>query len=143
MPVITVNYWAVLVAAIANIVIGSLWYGPLFGKTWKRLMGFSDESMKAMKMTVTGAYIGGIVTALLMAFVLAHSVVLWMAFPGTSAGTFSFALELAFWIWLGYVATTQAGSVLWEGKSLKLFFLNTAQSLVSLIVMASILVFWK
>jgi ABC-type transporter Mla maintaining outer membrane lipid asymmetry permease subunit MlaE len=142
MPEITINYWAVLVAAAANIVVGTLWYGPLFGKAWKRMMGFTDEAMRQMKMTVKGAYLGGIVTALLIAYVLAHDAFVWGSFFGAEA-TFGFALSLAFWVWLGYVVTTQAGSVLWEGRPWKLFFLNAAQSLVSLIVMASILTFWR
>lgn len=138
---IAINYWAVLGAAIANIVIGSLWYGPLFGKTWRTLSGHTNESMKNMSMGVKGAYVGGFITAFVMAYVLAHDAFMWARFFGTG-GTFSFALQLAFWIWLGYVATTQVGSVLWEGKSWKLFFLNAGQTLVSLIVMASILTFW-
>jgi hypothetical protein len=142
MPEITINYLAVVVAAIANIIIGTLWYGPLFGKQWMRLSGLTKESIKDMKMSPAGAYIAGTITALVMAYVLAHDAFVWGVFFGDS-GTFMFALQLAFWIWLGYVATTQVGSVFWEGKSWKLFWLNTAQSLVSLIVMASILTLWK
>lgn len=142
MPEITINYWAVLVAGIANMVVGALWYGPLFGKKWMHLMGFTKESMSNMKMSARAAYIGGFVTALIMAFVLAHDAYVWGEFFGTG-GTFWFALQLAFWIWLGYVATTQAGSFLWEGKSWKLFCLNAAESLVAMIVMASILTFWR
>jgi hypothetical protein len=134
---ISINVWAVLVAALANMVIGSLWYGPLFGKAWKKMMGFSDQSMKSMKMTAMQAMVGGLVTAFLMAFVLGHFADVWgvMSVGG--------AWELAFWVWLGFVATTQLGSVLWEGKSFKLFVLNTAQSLASLFAMAVILALWK
>ena len=35
----SVNYWAVFVSAIASMVIGSIWYGPLFGKMFIREMG--------------------------------------------------------------------------------------------------------
>ena len=42
MPTITVNYIAVLVCAIAAMPVGFLWFGPLFGKTWARHMGFGD-----------------------------------------------------------------------------------------------------
>lgn len=142
MPEITINYWAVIVAAMANIVVGTLWYGPVFGKTWRKLTGFTDQSMKEMSMTPTGAYIGGIITALLMAYVLAHDAFVWSYFSG-NGGTFFFALQLAFWIWLGYVATTQATSFLWEGRPWKLFAFNAAETLVSLVTMASILTFWR
>ena len=33
-----INYWAVLVSAIASMAIGSLWYGPLFGKQFMPAM---------------------------------------------------------------------------------------------------------
>jgi len=58
-PPVEINYLAVLVAAIASMALGFLWYGPLFGNQWKKLMGFTDKSMKAMKMTPMQAMIGG------------------------------------------------------------------------------------
>src|ERR1041385_7879289 len=105
MPEISINYWAILVAGIANMVVGALWYGPIFGKTWMKLMGLNKDDMGKMKMSANAAYIGGFVTSLIMAFVLAHDAFAWSNFMG--GGTFSFALQLAFWIWLGYVATVQ------------------------------------
>ena len=42
-----INFWAVLVSAIATMVIGFLWYSPiLFANPWMRLMGF-DPNDKA------------------------------------------------------------------------------------------------
>lgn len=29
---ITINYWKVIGAAVANVAVGALWYGPVFGK---------------------------------------------------------------------------------------------------------------
>lgn len=132
-----INYWAVLAAAVAHVAIGMLWYGPVFGKQWMGLMGFTPESMKSMKLTVNQAIAGGFITALVMAYVLAWFVLLLN--PQGASG----ALTLAFWIWLGFFATVQAGSFLWEGKSANLFFLNTAHSLISLGVMTLILTLWQ
>ena len=134
---VVINYGAVLGAAIANMVVGSLWYGPVFGKAWRRMMNFSEQDMRSMKMTAGQAMVGGFITALLMAYVLAHFVSL------VGVVTRADAFQLAFWSWLGLIATTQAGSVLWEGKSWKLFFLNTAQSLISIVIMVMILAHWQ
>jgi len=138
MDTVSINYWAVLVAAVANMIIGSLWYGPLFGKLWMRLQGWNPtpEEMKA-KMSAKKAMLGGLVAALLTAYVLAHFVELLGIF---SAGA---AWQLAFWVWLGFVATVQVGSYLWENKPFKLFALNAANTLVSLYVMALILALWQ
>ena len=41
------NLTAVLVAAVAAFVLGGIWYGPLFGKTWQAHVGLSDEDLKS------------------------------------------------------------------------------------------------
>ena len=69
---VPVNYLSVLACGLASMVIGSLWYGPVFGKMWKGLMGFTDESMKNMKIKPAYAMCAGLVTALVMAYVLGH-----------------------------------------------------------------------
>ena len=136
MESISVNLWPVLAAAVVNMVVGSLWYGPIFGKMWKNLMGFTDESMKSMKLSVSQAMAMGFVTSLIMAYVLSHFVVISGAI---NAGA---AWELAFWIWLGFMATTSAGGFIWEGRPFKLFVLNAAEELVALSLMAWVLVMW-
>ncbi len=127
---ISINYIAVLVAAIANMTVGMFWYGPLFGKKWMALMRFTPESIKSMKLSPTHAMAGGFVGSLITAYVLAHFVLIWGVVDAMGA------LTLAFWIWLGFVATTQIGGFLWEGKSFSLFLFNTAASLASLVAMA-------
>lgn len=134
--VFDINYLAVLVAAIANMAVGSLWYGPVFGKMWMKYMGFTHESIKSMPLKPWQAMIGGFVTALLLSYVLAH-----VAIAFGAKGVMG-ALQLAFYIWLGFTATTLAESFLWEGKPLGLFMLNASRSIVTLAVMSLILVLW-
>ncbi|MXO60893.1 DUF1761 family protein [Altererythrobacter salegens] len=40
-----INILAVFLGAVAFFVIGALWYGPLFGKAWKDLVGYDGEKM--------------------------------------------------------------------------------------------------
>lgn len=134
---IVVNIWAVLAAAVSYMVIGTLWYGPLFGKQWMALVGLTPESMKSMPLKAWQAMIGGFITSFLFAFVLAHVAVMFAAVDIIGA------LQLGFWMWLGFVVTTQAGSILWEGKSYKLLLLNGSMSLVATLVMACIVVFFR
>ena len=116
--------------------LGFLWYGPLFGNKWKQLMSFTGKDMKKMKMTSKTAMILGFIVALAVSCTLAHFLI-YMGISGVAD-----ALTAAFLIWIGFVATVQIGSVLWEGKSWNLFFLNTSYNLVSLAVMAVILAAW-
>lgn len=135
-PPVDMNYLAVLAAAIAAMTIEFLWYGPLFGKEWKKLMGFTDKSMKEMKMTPMQAMIGGFVTTLIMSYILAHFI------DYTQSATFADGAVAGIWIWLGFIATVQLGIVLWEGKPVKLYAINTLHYLAALIVMGGILAVW-
>lgn len=127
---VAVNYVAVLVAAIVGYVIGMAWYSPsLFGKMWMNL-----ANIKPDKKGMTNKMIAGFVGTLVMSFVLAHFIV----FTGVSA--IMDVAMLGFLLWLGFLATTMLGMVLWEGKPVKLYILNTVHYLVVLIVMGAILV---
>ena len=136
-PAVNINLLAVLVAAIAAIVLGFLWYGPLFGKVWMQLMGMDKKKMgKDMKKQMTKSYIIMVISTLVTSFILAHFV----KYLGTSLAE---ALQTTFWIWLGFIATVQLGIVLWEGKPWKLYFINTSYWLVNLSVMSIILAVWS
>lgn len=142
MPNVPINYWAVLVAAIVQMVLGFLWYGPLFGKPWMRMMGITQEQIqKAKGKSMAGSYFIMLIGSLLMSWILAHAVVFasaYLFFYGASAG-----IAIGFLNWLGFIAPVQVGSVLWEGKSWKLWFLNTTYYLVSLAIMGAILASWQ
>ena len=133
---VEINYLAVLVAAIASMALGFLWYGPLFGNQWKKLMGFTDKSMKAMKLTPMQAMAGGFISTLVMSYILAHFI------DYIQANTIADGAVAGIWIWLGFIATVQLGSVLWEGKPVKLYVINTLHYLAALVVMGGILAVW-
>ena len=147
MPPVPINYMAVVVAAIVQMVLGYLWYGPLFGKPWAKLMGWTPESMEAMKhdpkfkKSMSRNYGIMIVGSLLMAWILDHAIVFASAYLLISGITAGFAV--GFLNWLGFIAPVTVGSVLWEGKSWKLWFLNAGYYLVGLLLMGAILALWQ
>ena len=51
-----VNFLAVAVAALAPMVIGGIWYGPLFGKLWMSAHGYTPERLEVMKKGMGKAY---------------------------------------------------------------------------------------
>jgi len=136
-PIVNINYWAVLAAAIAGMVVGFLWYGPLFGKLWMGLMNFDKKKMKETKKKGMGkTYVLAFLTSFIMSYVLAHFV-FYLQAKNVMDGVI-----LGFWLWIGFFATTQLGIVLWEGKPLKLYLVNTLHNLVTLAVMGAILAVW-
>lgn len=142
MPIVPINYVSVLAAAISSVVLGFLWYGPLFGKPWMKIMGISKDSMtkakmKGMQMNYALMTLGSLV----MAYVLAHSLVFAATFTQTSG--YQAGLMVGFWSWLGFVAPVEMGSQLWEGKPWKLFWIQGGYYLASLCIMGIILAVWK
>lgn len=56
MDLSTINWLAVLVAAISAFVLGGLWYSPvLFAKPWMAASGVTEEKAKAANMAVVFA----------------------------------------------------------------------------------------
>lgn len=141
MPAVLINYWAVLAAAVASMVLGFLWYGPLFGKQWVALSGLSQEKLDTAKNRgMSKMYVITFIGSLVMSYVLAHALIFastYLEVTGFSAGVMA-----GFWNWLGFVAPVTVGVVLWEGKSWKLWVLNNAYHLLALVVMGVILALW-
>jgi len=133
---VEVNYLTVLVAAVVSFVIGFGWYHPsVFGTMWMRWSGITPSSAEAGKKKMVQSMVLGFVGTLVSAYVLAHVVAVW------GATDFMDAVQLGFWVWLGFQMPISLGSVLWEQKSWNLFALNGAYWLVTTIAMAKVLVF--
>jgi hypothetical protein len=137
----TINYLAVLVCGVVSMAIGFVWYGPLFGKAWMKLMGaehMSTEQKKEMKDKMGIMYLIQFVLSLITAGVLDYYI---LNLKGIVAVNFALAL------WFGFVMTTEAGAALWSGKSRKdatrMFLISTSGHFVTFIVLALILSAWK
>ena len=137
-PPVDINYWAILVSAVASFILGYLWYSPLlFGKPWMKMMGFTHQSMEeAKKKGMVKLYLGNFIATLIMVYILSHFV------DYAQAKTITDGLQLGLWVWLGFIATLLFGSLLWEGKPFKLFLINSGYRLVELLIIASILSVW-
>lgn len=124
-----INYWAVLGCAVFGMAVGMLWYSPvLFGKTWMKLSGCSEQDMAGAKKSggMIKTYVGAFLNGLLMSFVL--------AFFLDRVGTYDVAegLIVAGMLWLGFIATVYFSAVLWERKPFALFLINAGHTLVFL-----------
>lgn len=140
MESIPINYLAVLASTLVAMALGTLWYGALFGKQWMAMMGFTSESMKAMKLS-PGAAMGTMaVLSLLMMYVLAHAVVFGIAYTGIGGAVGG--MMGAFYYWLGFVVPLTASPFLWENKSWKLWAFNASYYLISLLIAGAILGSW-
>ena len=65
-----INHLAVWVAIILQFVIGFLWYGPLFGESWMKMVGLSYELIDANP-PGAGEWITNIISAVAGVYLLA------------------------------------------------------------------------
>lgn len=135
---IQVNYIALIVAGIASMIVGFLWYSPiLFAKPWMKLMGYTDKSMKETQKKMAPMYTISFVVTLISAYVLSH--VMTLSGNYFHSDRLMTGLTTAFWMWLGFIAPVQVTDVLFGGKTWKLFAINTGYQLASLVAMAVVL----
>lgn len=139
MPTVDINIWAVFAAALANMVLGFLWYAPSssLGRAWMKEMGIDPSKMtEAQKKGMGKNYAIALVGAVVMAYVFAH------VLDFAQADSIAEGFQGAFWMWLGFIATVGVGMVLWEGKSWKLYGITMGYYLVALLIESAILVSW-
>ncbi len=138
-----INMIALLVAVVANFILGFIWYTPLFGKAWAKEMGY-DPDMKPDKSAMFKGMAFMVIGNLLFAWVLAHNIEAWKFVPGVNEmGPLSNALSSAIFTWLGFYLPSHLGATVWEKNSWKLFSINTTYHLASLLVVSFIITFWK
>ena len=132
------NYLAILVSAVAAFLLGGLWYSPfVFGKLWIKLSEMTEKELREAKQkSMVKSYLLTFVSLLIMAFVLAS----FLDFSGEK--TLTNGLLIGFWGWLGFIAMTHVGSLLWENKSPALYALNMEHWLAVMLLMGLILGAW-
>ncbi len=131
------NYWAVVVAAVAAFVVGALWYSPvLFGKVYMEVRGLDPRAIAEVR-PPAAELIGEFARNLVIAFVLAHSVV------RLEVDNWSGAVQLALWVWVGFQAMLLLGAVLHEKMPPKLYAIHVGDALVKTLLMTVILGLWR
>lgn len=132
---VPINLVAVLLAAVAQFIIGFLWHGPLFGKQWMAVTGITptEEERKNMLKPMALGFLGSLV----IAFILAHTIVFATSYTNTSGALAG--MEGGFWGWLGFVAPVTMNLVLWERFSWKRWMFANAYHLVCFLTMGAII----
>lgn len=134
-----VNFLAVFASAIASMVVGSLWYGPLFGKKFMEAIGmdsWSPERKEAEKKKMGMTYAVQFVASLVMFYFL--SVFMNESDMVNLAG----GIAVGFWAWLGFVVPVKLGDAIWGGN-MTLFWIGVSNMFVTLLVAGAIIGVWK
>lgn len=126
-----IDLYSVAIAAVLFMVISFCWYSKwLFGSTWLKHSGLKEADVRKNWGRKWGCnFLLGLGLAYFLAFFDSILQV-------TSVGDAMFS---ALTIWLGFVVPVQLFPVIWQNRSLKVFFIETAFMLLSLLVMGGII----
>ena len=131
---VQLNHLAVIAATFASFILGGLWYGPLFGASWMRENGFTEESLAKGNMARIFGW------AFLWTLVMAYNLA---AFLGDPAITLGKAVLYGALTGFGWIAMGLFVVGLFERRSVKLMLINGAYMTVALTMMGAIIGAWR
>jgi len=129
-----VNYWAVLVAAVAAWIAGAAWYISL-SKLWQAAVGMTPEKMAAAKnnpyawVPFVLVFVGHLVMAWTLAGILGH-----FGMVNVKDGIITGAL-----CWFGFILTSILANNAFAMRSYRLTAIDAGHYLVVLIIMGAII----
>ncbi len=133
--------WAVLGIGIFSMILGFIWYGPLFGRKWSEMIGVNPDDLEAVKkMQKNAGPLYGVQFLLTMfqMYVLAHFINAWADESG---------LEVALWIYAAFILTMAAGGSMWNNEPKKMawrrFLLTAGYHLILFVVAGLVLGHWR
>ncbi|PJA95929.1 MAG: hypothetical protein CO129_09155 [Ignavibacteriales bacterium CG_4_9_14_3_um_filter_34_10] len=133
---VSINYLAVIVCAIISMVLGALWYGPLFGKEWMKQIGVTEDDLKK-DFNPAKTYSLAVAAHFFVALIVSYFIDLF------HATTVVDGLRIALTAWIGFVAAPMYVNFLFERRSIKLLIINSGYNLVLIIIFGIILVTWQ
>jgi len=135
MPVVTINYLAVLVATLASMILGAIWYAPpVFGKQWMKLTGLTEKDAKDNRgAPMALMLVGALVAAYVMAYFVGY----------TGAQTIGDGIRLGAWIGIGFVFTAAMGETIFSRRPTKLLAITSGYQVINLIMIGAILAAWR
>jgi len=125
-----VNYLAVVLATFSAMIIGSLWYGPIFGKQWMIENKFTSDDIKKAG-PVWKVFAISVVMYLIASFGLSMYL---GEDPSISFGAFAGFATAFFW-----VGTSRLNTAIYESTSKSLWLIHFGYDLLVYTVMGIVI----
>ena len=134
-----INWIAVLVGTLAYFFLGAIWYSFLFKDRWIAYQGISAEDMSKPDAKK------GVGAIMFASFVMLLINVTGLAILAEYIGLngWQHGLHLGFLAGICFACTSMAINMLYEKKSLGLFFINGGYQVLGNIIAAVIIVCWR
>lgn len=130
------SYTLIIVATVAQFILGALWYSPLlFGKWWMEIMECTNmppEELKKMQKAMLPFY----ALQLFLTFFTTVSFANLMPYVNTLS-----IYYVGFWLWIGFIVPTQIASVVWANTK-RTFWLKQIFVMISYQFVGIMLASW-
>lgn len=138
MQVPEINYWAVILATLSTMIVGSIWYTPkVFGTKWAQLAGVDMNRSGA---TAVLPIVVTVFVSFVSAWVLAGAATIaWHFYEGSYLWA---SVLTGIILWAGFTAARFITHDAFEGRPTNLTVINIAHELVTVLVMAVIIGVW-
>ena len=136
MDFLNVNFLAIFVGAIIQMLLGFLWYGPLFAKPWMALRGWTQERIQASNPNPV-IYLVPFVGSLVAGFALA------LLIHAANMGTLVGGAGLGLLAGIGIIVPAFASNYTFSSHPLKLFLIDAGYYLVASIIIGALLGAWQ
>ena len=141
-----VNLLAVLVAGIVPMIVGALWYGPLFGKRWLAMMEMSageiQEGFNPVKVHGVGLLLS-LLTAYILAQLIAGIAPADVSSMEGGGGSAMVGVHVGLMALVAFVLPAAHQSVAFEKRRAGLAWLNVAYNGVALVAQAALIALWR
>lgn len=126
------NWLAIIIAAVANMIIGFLWYGTwAFGRSYVALSGRTMGQGQAQ----------GPLYALTAVAAIVEAITMWWFIGQTGANSGAAGAIVGLYVGLGFVATAMFAEVLFAGRHPRLYAITAGYQVLAAVVQGAIIGF--
>lgn len=144
MEYLEINYLAVFVSGVLAMIVGALWYGPIFGNAWMKVIGadkLDKESREKMQKESSLLYLVQFIIVLVQFAALDHFF-LYFADGDYVSVNLIYNLKYTFFIWFFIIVPTILGTSMWNNDSKKIkitrFLIQSGYQFVIFMIIATL-----
>jgi hypothetical protein len=115
----------VAIAAVAQWLMGAIWYGVIFKRSWTKLVGFAEGEKPKNR---AFGMVASLIACFVLSFVLVHAV------GWAGSVTFGGGSKIGIICWLGFMAPPLFTQHIFENRRANLFAINACYWLLCMAV---------
>jgi hypothetical protein len=130
-----VSVWGVILAAVAGMIVGTVWYHPsVFGKAWMKAIGQTEKGMKErMNKVMPVLVLASLVTAYALSLVTTYLSSFTLGSP------LSTAIEASLLVGFGFGATAVVAHGVFEPRPMSVIYINVGNRVATLLAMGLVI----